>query len=147
MSSRRTDSLGVKLYILVLFFCGIALWLCGRPIKNPSCLFNIYIDEKIIDTLSEKGITQGDILNQYVRERKTATAKWNEFYKVVKLKPKQDVHLFQDKFRQIARSMKMGLSKLDSIDGSVTYRFDLPDRTYYNIKIVPVKSLKNGYKR
>ncbi|MDR1417741.1 MAG: hypothetical protein LBI80_01045 [Endomicrobium sp.] len=148
MSSRKkTESLWVKLYIIILFFCGVAIWFCVQPIKKQTISLDVYIDKKIVETLIEKGITQDDILKQYVRERTTISAKWDEFYKVVKLKPNQNAQLFQNEFRQIARDMKVGLNRLDNIDGSITYRFYSPDKTYYNITIVPVKSLKNGYKR
>jgi hypothetical protein len=146
-SKEKTESLWVKLYIIILFFCGVAIWFCTQPIKKRNISLDVYIDKKIVETLIEKGITQGDILKQYVRERKTITAKWYEFYKIVKLKPNQNVQFFQEKFRQIARDMKVGLNRLDNIDGSITYRFYSPDKTYYNITVVPMKSLKNGYKR
>jgi hypothetical protein len=148
MSSKgKIENIWIKLYIVILFFFGVAIWFCIEPIKKQNISLDVSIDKKIVETLIEKGITQGDILKQYVRERKTTSAKWDEFYKVIKLRPNQNVQFLQDEFRQIARDMKVGLNRLDNIDGSVTYRFYSPDRTYYNMTVVPVKSLKNGYKR
>ncbi|MDR2066941.1 MAG: hypothetical protein LBP57_03785 [Endomicrobium sp.] len=146
-SKEKKESLWVKLYIIMLFFCGIAIWFCVQPIKKQEISIDIFIEKRIAETLIKRGATQDDILKQYVRERKVIGAKWNEFYKVIKLKPNQSVEFFQEDFRKIARDMKVGLSKLDNIDGSTTYRFYSPDRTYSNITVVPVKSLKNGYKK
>ncbi|MDR3124540.1 MAG: hypothetical protein LBU10_01500 [Endomicrobium sp.] len=146
-SKEKKESLWVKLYIIMLFFCGIAIWFCVQPIKKQEISVDIFIEKKIAETLIKRGATQDDILKQYARERKVIGAKWNEYYKVIKLKPNQSVQFFQEDFREIARDMKVGLSKLDNIDGSTTYRFYSPDRTYSNITVVPVKSLKNGYKK
>ncbi|MDR0724054.1 MAG: hypothetical protein LBF23_02590 [Endomicrobium sp.] len=143
----KKESLWVKLYIVILFFCGVAIWFCMQPVKKQNISIDVSVDRKIVETLIEKGIIQDDILKQYVRERKTTSAKWNEFYKVVKLKPNQSVEFFQEEFRKIARDMKIGLNRLDNIDGSAIYRFYSPDKTYSNITIVPLKSLKNGYKK
>jgi hypothetical protein len=146
-SKEKKESLWVKLYIIMLFFCGIAIWFCVQPIKKQEISIDRFIEKRIAETLIKRGATQNDILKQYVRERKVIGAKWNEFYKVIKLKPNQSVQFFQEDFREIARDMKVGLSKLDNIDGSTTYRFYSTDRTYSNITVVPVKSLKNGYKK
>jgi hypothetical protein len=146
-SKEKKESLWVKLYIIMLFFCGIAIWFCVQPIKKQEISVDIFIEKRITETLIKRGATQDDILKQYVRERKVIGTKWNEFYKVIKLKPNQSAQFFQEDFRKIARDMKVGLSKLDNIDGSTTYRFYSPDRTYSNITVVPVKFLKNGYKK
>jgi cell division protein YceG involved in septum cleavage len=146
-SKEKKKNLWVKLYIIILFFCGIAIWFCVQPIKKQEISVDISIEKMIAETLIKQGTTQDDILKQYARERKVIGAKWNEFYKVIKLKPNQSAQFFQEDFRKIARDMKVGLSKLDNIDGSAIYRFYSPDRTYSNITVVPVKSLKNGYKK
>jgi hypothetical protein len=144
----KRESLWIKLYLLVLFFfCGVGIWFCTQPVKKQKISTDISIEKKIVEILIERSVIQNDILKQYVRERKTLNANWNEFYKVIKLKPNQSVEFFQEDFRKIARDMKVCLSRLDNIDGSVTYRFYCPNRTYSNITIVPVKSSKNGYKK
>ncbi|MDR2395280.1 MAG: hypothetical protein LBD57_01515 [Endomicrobium sp.] len=143
----KRESLWIKLYLVVLFFCGVGIWFCTQPVKRQKISTDVSIETKIVEILVEHNVTQDDILKQYVRERKTVNAKWDEFYKVIKLKPNQNIEFFQEDFRKIARDMKIGLSRLNNIDGSATYRFYSPDKTYSNITVVPVKSLKNGYKK
>lgn len=143
----KRESLWIKLYLVVLFFCGVGIWFCTQSVKRQKISIDISIETKIVEILIERTVAQDDILKQYVKERKTINAKWNEFYKVIRLKPNQNVEFFQEDFRKIARDMKVGLSRLDNIDGSITYRFYSPNRTYSNITVVPVKSLKNGYKK
>ncbi|MDR0800309.1 MAG: hypothetical protein LBN01_02110 [Endomicrobium sp.] len=102
------------------------------------------LDKRIMKVLIASGIIKNDILSQHIKERDTKTAVWNEFYKVIKLKSGETVKSFEKTFRNIARSMKIGLSKTDNVDGSVTYKFYSPDKNYSNITFINSKKSSRG---
>jgi hypothetical protein len=141
-NKEKKESLWIKVYIIILFFCGIGIWLSIQPVHKQKISVDIALDKRIVDVLVANGIIQEDILNQYVRERNTMVAQWNEFYKTVKLKAGKTAQSFETSFRSIARSMKIGLSKTDNVDGSVTYKFYSPNRNYSNVTLVNNKALK-----
>ena len=134
----------IKIYIIVLFFCGIGLWFAMQSPPKQKISVDVELDRRITDSLSANGVTQGDILSQYARERETVSAQWNEFYKKIRLKTGRKAETFEPSFRAIARSVECGLSKTANPDGSVTYKFYVPDRNYSNITFVepPKKSGK-----
>jgi len=122
--------------MIILFFCGIGIWFSLQSVQKQKTCVDIMLDKKIVDVLISNGIIQNDILSQYIVERRTKTSQWNEFYKTIRLKSNKTVQFFETSFRSIARSMKIGLNKVNNTDGSVTYKFYLPNRNYYNITFV-----------
>ncbi|MDR3113233.1 MAG: hypothetical protein LBU09_02545 [Endomicrobium sp.] len=140
---KKEEPLIVKIYLIVLFFCGIGLWLASHPsgtvkqtfLPEKSALADIEINNKIIDVLSAGGVKQDNIVKEYAAERSLKNEKWNEFYKTVRLANRHSDY-FEDSFRQIARSLGIGLSRTDNPDGSVTYKFYSPDKNYYNITLL-----------
>ncbi|MCL2484865.1 MAG: hypothetical protein FWF00_02325 [Endomicrobia bacterium] len=141
--SRQENPL-IKLYIIILFFCGIGLWFAMQSQPKQKMSVDLELDKRVIDVLVANGVTQSDILSQYIRERTTSSAEWNEFYKRIRLQSGKKSDAFEMSFRSIARSMKLGLSKTENLDGSVTYKFYAPNRNYSNITFVesPQKSGK-----
>jgi cell division protein YceG involved in septum cleavage len=141
----RKESICVKIYVIVLFFCGIGIWFSiQRPAHNQKIYTNAALNGKIESILVENGIIKNDILKQYVKEKNIRTAAWNEFYKIIKLKSSKTAWSFEKSFRSIARSMKVGLSRMDNADGSVTYKFYLPGRNYSNITFISSKKSFKG---
>jgi len=126
----------IKLYIIVLFFCGIGLWFAIQPHPKQKISIDVELERRVVDSLVAGGVTQEDILSQYVRERTTSRAQWNEFYKKIRLKEDKKAENFEIPFRAIARSMEVGLSKTENPDGSIAYKFFVPDRHYSNITFV-----------
>jgi len=134
-------SLWIKIYIVLLFFCSAGIWLSVDSVRKQKVSAELTLDKTVVDILVANGIVQNDILSQYVRERSRRTVRWNEFYKTVELKSGKTAQFFETNFRSLARSMKMSLSRTNNADGSVTYKFYLPNRNYYNITFVsPRKS-------
>jgi hypothetical protein len=115
----RKESIWIKMYIVVLFFCGIGIWFSIQPVHNQKIYTNAVLNRKIESALVENGIIKNDILSQYIRERNKMTVAWNEFYKIIKLKSGKTAQFFEKSFRSVARSMKVGLSRTDNDDGSV----------------------------
>jgi hypothetical protein len=132
-------SLWIKIYIILLFFCSAGIWLSVDSVRKQKVSAELTLDKKVVDILVANGIVQNDILSQYVRERSRKTVRWNEFYKTVKLKSGKTAQFFEMNFRSLARSMKMSLGRTNNADGSVTYKFYLPNRNYYNITFVSPK--------
>jgi hypothetical protein len=140
----KRESPIIKIYLILLFFCGIGLWLAVRPDAKHKLSIDIEIDNMLTEVLS-KGSAQQEVLSRYGRERKTRNAQWTEFYKKIRLKGKNTSFDYEEKFRKIARSLKVGLSRTYNSDGSVTYKFYSPDKTYSNVTFInPKKSSKPG---
>jgi hypothetical protein len=139
--SDKKESIFIKIYLIFLFICGIAVWLTIQPLNNK-ILVDIELDKKIVDILTSRKIRQENIVHQFVKKRISTSTKWNEFYKTIQINRTAKIKDFEKAFRSLARSMKMGLSRLDNPDGSVTYKFYSPSRTYSYITFLPVKGSK-----
>ncbi|MDR1784364.1 MAG: hypothetical protein LBQ99_01320 [Endomicrobium sp.] len=136
-TKEKKMSVWIKLYMIILVLFGMSIWFSLQfTQKQKKVPIDIAIDEKIVDVLVSNDILQSDILSQYIMERNIKTSRWNEFYKKIKLKSWKTMQLLEKKFRSIARSMKVGLSKVNNRDGSVTYKFYSPSKSYYNITFV-----------
>jgi hypothetical protein len=140
----RKESICVKMYVIVLFFCGIGIWFSTQTTHNQKTYINVALNEKIESVLVENGIIKNDILSQCIKKKNKRTDVWNEFYKIIKLKSSKTAWSFEKSFRSVARSMKVGLSRMDNADGSVTYKFYLPGRNYSNITFISSKKPLKG---
>lgn len=129
----KKESILIKIYLIFLFICGIAVWLTIQPANKQKISTDVILDKKIVDILVSHNIKQGNILKQFIRERSSNAMKWNEFYKTIELNKSAKIKEFEKLFRSLARSMKIGLSRMDNPDSSVTYKFYSPSRTYSNI--------------
>ncbi|GMO64496.1 MAG: hypothetical protein Nk1A_0980 [Endomicrobiia bacterium] len=131
----------IKICMIILFLFGMSIWFSLQFMQKQKIPLDILIDKKIVNVLVSNGITQNDILNQYVMDRNTKTTRWNEFYKTIKLDSSRTMQFLEKNFRSIARSVKIGLNKVNNRDGSVTYKFYSPSKNYYNIAFVCSKNL------
>lgn len=142
----KKENILIKIYILVLFLCGIGLWFAISGHPKEKLTIDVELEQKVIDALAAKGIKQTDIISQYTRERETSTKVWNEFYKKIQLRGNMRFENFEDSLRAVARDTKLGLSRTDNVDGSVTYKFYSENVNYSNITFVnpkkPVSSSK-----
>jgi hypothetical protein len=145
VAKKKKENMWIKVYIILLFFCGIGIWLSIQPIQKHRLSIDVVLNKRIVDVLVANDIVQNDILTQYRKERNKKTAQWNEFYKTVKLKSGKNLKSLEISFRSIARSLKIGLSKVNNVDGSTTYKFYSPNRNYYNITFVSRNSSKWRY--
>jgi hypothetical protein len=135
-SKNKKESILIKIYLIFLFICGIAVWFTIQPANKQKISTDVILDKKIVDILVSHNIKQGNILKQFIRERSSNSMKWNEFYKTIELNKSSKIKEFEKLFRRLARSMKIGLSRMDNPDGSLTYKFYSPSRTYSNITFV-----------
>jgi hypothetical protein len=141
----KKESIWIKIYIIALFLCGMGIWFVIKPVSKQKISIDIALDKRIVDVLVANGVGQKDVITQYTRERNTRSAQWNEFYKTIKLKSDKTAQSFETNFRSVARVMKVGLSKLDNVDGSVTYKFYSPNRSYSNVTLVSERYVKSRY--
>jgi len=160
-NEKKQESVLVKVYILVLFLCGIGLWFAtnNAGVPKQKLAIDVELEQKLVDALVAGGVAQSDVISQYARERETTTKTWNEFYKKIQLRGNKRSENFEDSFRAIARAMKLGLSKTENVDGTVTYKFYSANVNYSNITFInpkkpvsasvpqPVKNANTGNKK
>ena len=137
---KKQENLLIKIYLIALFLCGIGLWfaLTASP-KDDKISVDVEVEQKVVDALSAGGVKQSDVISQYAKERETSSMQWNEFYKKIQLRDSKKPEHFENSFRAIARSTKLGLSKTDNVDGTVTYRFYSKNRNYSNVTFVSAR--------
>ncbi|MDR1926279.1 MAG: hypothetical protein LBQ13_01135 [Endomicrobium sp.] len=145
VAKKKRENMWIKIYIILLFLCGVGMWLSIQPVQKHRLSIDVALNKRIVDVLVANDVVQDDILIQYRRERNKKTAQWNEFYKTVKLRSGKNLKSLEVSFRSIARSLKIGLSKVDNVDGSTTYKFYSPTKNYYNITFVSRNSSKGWY--
>jgi hypothetical protein len=138
----KKENILIKIYLIFLFICGIIVWLTIQPANKQKISIDVILDKKIVDIFVSHNINQGNILKQFIKERSSNSMKWNEFYKTIELNKFAKIEEFEKLFRRLARSMKIELSRTDISDGSVTYKFYSPSRTYSNITFVLRKDLR-----
>ena len=137
MAEQKKEHIIVKIYIILLFFLGIGIWYSAQSVQKEKVSVDIELDKRIVDVLVANGVKQEDILSQYAREMETRAAAWNEFHKKIQLKGEKKIDVFENGFRSVARSLKVGLSKTENADGSITYKFYSPNnRNYANVTFV-----------
>jgi hypothetical protein len=139
--SDKKESILIKIYLIFLFICGVAICFTIEP-SNKQISIDVELDKKIVDILTSSKIRQEDVIHQFVKEKSSNSMKWNEFHKTIQLNGTKKMKDFEKAFRSLARSMKMGLNRLDNPDGSVTYKFYSPSRTYSYITFASVKGKK-----
>ncbi|MCL2144574.1 MAG: hypothetical protein FWH43_03665 [Endomicrobia bacterium] len=138
---KKKENVLIKVYIFVLFLCGIGLWFAvsNTGTHKQKITVDVELEQKLVDTLAANGVKQTDIISQYNRERETTSKMWNESYKKIRLHGNKRSENFENSFRDIARSMKLGLSKTDNVDGTVTYKFYSSKINYSNVTFVNPK--------
>jgi len=139
----------IKIYVIILFLCGIGLWFAVQPAVHPAVksrtASDVEIDKKVVDALSAGGVKQEDILSQYAREMSAGNAQWSEFYKKIQLRGGNHSDNFENTFRSIARFFKVGLSRTENVDGSVTYKFySSSGRNYSNVTFINPQKTEAG---
>jgi hypothetical protein len=96
-AKEKRESIWIKLYIVMLFLCGIGLWRVICPVNKHKIPTDVALDEKIVGVLAANGIVKNEVLSQYARKRNAKATKWNEFYEAVKLKIRKSLQYFENK--------------------------------------------------
>jgi hypothetical protein len=138
----KKESIWIKIYLISLFICGIAIWFALQYENSHRTSIDVILDKKIVEILVSHRVKQEDILKQFTREKTENAIQRNGFYKKIKLKKATKIKDFEKSFRSLARSMKIGLSRIDNSDGSITYKFYSPSRTYSTITFLREKGRK-----
>ncbi|MDR1196387.1 MAG: hypothetical protein LBL00_07925 [Endomicrobium sp.] len=146
-NEKKQENILIKIYILALFLCGIGLWFAVNAAPKQKMSIDIELEHKIVNALAANGIKQTDIISQYTRERETSAKSWNEFYKKVRLQGNKRSDHFENSLRAVARSMKLGLSKTENVDATVTYKFYSSGMNYSNITFVNPKKTVSSSKQ
>jgi hypothetical protein len=133
------------MYVIVLFFCGIGIWFSVRPAHNRETYTNAALSRKIESVLVKNGIVKDNILSQHIKEKNKMAAARNEFYRIIKLKSSKTVlSLLKKALGVLPAPWKVGLSRMDNADGSVTYKFYSPGKNYSNITFMRPKKSSKG---
>lgn len=136
---KKEEHVIIKIYLVILFLCGIGIWFAAQSVTKSKVSIDIEIDKRVVDVLYANGIKEDDIISKYTRERKTRFVDWVEFYKKIQLRGDKKHETFETGFRGIARALKIGLSKTENSDGSITYKLYDSDRNYSNITFIESK--------
>jgi hypothetical protein len=135
----------IKIYIVLLFLLGIVICFSTQEGNKRRAKSDVELDNKVIGILSNNSINQGDIIAQYAKEMEDKTALWTQYHKKIRIRDIDYLDKFDFDFRELARSMNLGLTKTLNADGSITYEFySTPKMVYSNITfIVPRGSIVN----
>lgn len=138
-NNQKKESPIIKIYLVVLFLCGVGIWLA---LSKPQNNFPIdgELDNQIVNVLVSNGVSQSDVVSQRIQEKKTAASHWNEYYKKIKLNSNKNTNKIEQSFRSIARSMNLGLKKTVNNDNSIGYTFYLKNRNYSQIVFLGAKN-------
>jgi hypothetical protein len=96
-AKEKRESIWIKIYIALLFLCGIGLWRAICPVDKHKIPADIALDEKIVGVLAANGIVKDEVLSRYTRQRNAKTTKCNEFYETIKLKIRKSLQYFENK--------------------------------------------------
>jgi hypothetical protein len=99
-AKEKRESIWIKIYIAMLFLCGIGLWCAICPVDKHKVTTDAALDEKIVTVLAENGIVKDNVLSKYAKQRNAKATKWNEFCKTIKLKIRKNLKkptLFESK--------------------------------------------------
>ncbi|MDR0401390.1 MAG: hypothetical protein LBH27_00040 [Endomicrobium sp.] len=137
---KKMKNLSIKTYVITIFLFVVFVFcfLFFRHVQKTP--IDVLLNKKIIDAMLSCNITQDNISEQYAIEKSKNTIKWNEFYKTIKFNSKNNMILcvqnLEKKFTDIVDSIGIYLNKINNPDGSITYKFYLRDKNYYNIVFV-----------
>jgi hypothetical protein len=144
---KKKESAFVKVYLVLFFLLGIGFWFSLNASKIDKDLdMDTEINQKVNDILFSAGVSQPDIIKQYGKELSDKSTKWTQYYKSVNLKDDKQLKEIEAEFRQLARSSKAGLKKMN-FDRSTAYQFYFQNRAYLNITFnLPQKTKKQPKK-
>ena len=121
----------VKIYLLVLFVAGMIIGFSYQSAKNKKVIdFEQLLDNNIVTALTSNGISQSDVISQFVKEMRIKGRICHEYYKKIELPKSKKVDNFEPSFKTVARNFKVELTKKTYKDGFYRYSFSDKQRTY-----------------
>lgn len=137
---KRQSSIIVKIYILILFICGVILGLSFiNAGKNSRGNIDAKLDNDLVTILVSNGIKQEDVIAQYVREKKYENSVYNQYYKNIFLPDNKKIESFELQFKTLARNFKIDISKNVEPDKSNKYVFYDKDKIYSTVIFTKIK--------
>lgn len=130
----------VKVYIFILFVCGIVLGLSfissGKNTKN---LIEQKLENDLITIIVSNGLGQEDVISQYIKEAKSGDQIYNQYYKNIYLPDTKKIANIELQLKILARNFKIDMSKNVEPDKSYKYVFYDKNRTYSTIIFTRIK--------
>ncbi len=141
---KKQSSVLVKIYILVLFICGIFLGLSyvsgdKSSVKRPSVAVEQKLDNDLVTVLVANGIAQENVVKQYVKEITDKKGVYGSHYKKIILPKGKNPENFEPQFRTLSRNFKIEMSKKVNGENSCEYVFFDKKRIYSTVIFVPKK--------
>jgi hypothetical protein len=137
---KKQSSIVVKLYIFILFVCGIILGLSFVIAgKNSQNMIDQKLDNDLVTILVANGIKQEDVIVQYIKEKKDKNQIYNQYYKNIYLSNNKKIENFGLQFKILARNFKIDISKNVEPDKSCKYVFYDKNRTYSIVVFTRIK--------
>lgn len=137
---KKQSSIIVKIYILILFLCGVILGLSFiNAGKGGRANIDAKLDNDLVTVLVANGIKQEDVIAQYVREKKYGDSVYNQYYKNIFLPDNKKIKSFELQFKTLARNFKIDISKNVEPDKSNKYVFYDKDKIYSTVIFTKIK--------
>ena len=127
----------VKIYLLVLFIAGMILGFSYQSARDKKVVdFEQMLDNNVVTVLTSNGISQNNVISQYVKEIRIKGRVCHEYYKKIELSKSKKAENFEPSFKTIARNFKIELKKIKYKNGAYRYSFSDKIRTYSIIDFV-----------
>jgi hypothetical protein len=127
----------VKIYLLVLFIAGMILGFSYQSARDKKVVdFEQMLDNNVVTVLTSNGISQNNVISQYVKEIRIKGRVCHEYYKKIELSKSKKAENFEPSFKTVARNFKIELKKIKYKNGAYRYSFSDKIRTYSIIDFV-----------
>ena len=121
---KKKESFLVKIYIVLFFVMGIALWFSVHASDNDvNITAATDLDAKITDILFSQGFSQSSIVKQYGQDMNVNGVRWTKYHKTLNVADASSLENIETLFRRTARQFNLGLEKKNSSGGGAAYRF------------------------
>lgn len=141
MAKNREESklkkLLIKIFLLVLFIAGMILGFSYQSARDKKVVdFEQMLDNNVVTVLTSNGISQNNVISQYVKEIRIKGRVCHEYYKKIELSKSKKAENFEPSFKTVARNFKIELKKIKYKNGAYRYSFSDKIRTYSIIDFV-----------
>ena len=136
---KKQSSIIVKVYIFILFVCGILIGLSFVSTDKNKELIEQKLDNDLVTILVTNDITQEDVISQYIKEAKNGDQIYNQYYKNIYLPNNKKISNIELQFKTLARNFKIDISKNVEPDKSYRYVFYDKNKTYSTVVFTRIK--------
>jgi len=136
---KKQNSITVKVYIFILFVCGIILGLSFISTDKKQNFIEQKLDNDLVTILVANGIEQKDVIIQYVRETKNGNQIYNQYYKNIYFPNNKKIANIELQLKILARNFKIDISKNIEPDKSCKYVFYDKNKAYSTVIFTRIK--------